>query len=67
MRENIQAIVNKFGLGISVQALADEVYNKLALAGENPCILNDRYIEVNGAKFQLVKAKAKGQWIVKEF
>ena len=67
MREKIQAIVNQFGLGISVQELADKVYGQLAAEGENPCIVNDRYIEVNGANYQLVKAKAKGQWIVKEF
>lgn len=67
MREKIQAIVNNFGLGISVQELADKVYCQLAADGDNPCIVNERYIGVNGANFQLVKSKAKGQWIVKEF
>jgi len=67
MREKIQAIVNNFGLGISVQNLADEVYGKLALAGENPCIVNERYIEVNGEMFKFAKSKAKSQWIVKQF
>lgn len=67
MREKIQAIVNNFGFGISVQELAEKVYWQLVADGENPCIVNDRYIEVNGANFQLIKARAKGHWVVKEF
>ena len=67
MRDNVQAIVNQFGLGISVKELAVMVYDQLVAQGEDVYILNERYIGVNGDNFQLVKSKAKGQWIVKEF
>jgi len=66
MKDRIQEIVNHFGFGISVKELASKVYWQLAADGEHPCIVNDRYIGVNGANYQLIKAKAKGHWVVKE-
>jgi hypothetical protein len=49
-----------------VKELAAKVYWHLAQAGEHPCIVNERYIGVNGATYQIIKSKAKGHWTVKE-
>ena len=66
MKENIQNIVNDFGFGISVNELASKVYFKLASLGFKPCIVNDRYIEVDGITYQLRKTRSKGHWTVIE-
>lgn len=66
MRKLIQNFVNDFGFGISVEKLAVKVYRYLAAYGYAPCIVNDRYIEVNGVTYQLRKTKSKGHWTVVE-
>ena len=66
MLNNIQNIVNKYGFGISTKDIASEVYWALEAQGFDPCIVNDRYIEVNGITYQLRKTKAKGHWTAVE-
>jgi len=66
MMNTIQNYVNGFGFGISVNELASKIYFKLASLGYDPCIVNDRYIEVDGITYQLRKTRSKGHWTVVE-
>lgn len=66
MKDKIQAIVNYYGFGISVKELAASVYRILSRIGEDACIVNDRYIMVDGITYQLCKTRSKGHWTVKE-
>lgn len=67
MKHIVEEIICKYGFGISVEKLADRVYVELASQGFSPCIMNERYIMVEGATYQLIKSRAKGQWTVKNF
>lgn len=67
MMNKLQEMVNNYGFGISVEELASAVYHKLAAAGFKPCIVNDRYIEVEGATYQFRKTRSKGHWTVAVF
>lgn len=64
MKEMLQEMVNGYGFGISVEGLASEVYHQLRAQGSEPCIVNDRYIEVDGVTYQFRKTRAKGHWTV---
>lgn len=66
MKNTIQNFVNGFGFGISVNELASKTYHKLSSLGFDPCIVNDRYIEVDGITYQLRKTRSKGHWTVVE-
>lgn len=67
MKNTIEEIISKYGFGISVKELASCVYIELAMLGYEPCVVNDLYIRVEDANFQLVKSRSKGHWTVKEF
>lgn len=67
MKNIIEEIIGKYGFGITVENLAELVYRELALKGFCPSIMNDRYISVDGANYQLIKSRSKGQWTVKKF
>lgn len=67
MKNEIEKIVLNYGFGISVEELASRVYIELAAQGFAPCLVNDRYIEVNGTTYQLIKSRSKGHWTVREF
>ena len=66
MRDRIQEMVNAYGFGISVENLVSELYQKLMLEGVAACIVNDRYLEVAGANYQLKKTRSRGHWTVSE-
>lgn len=66
MLNTIQNITNNFGFGISVNELTSKVYFNLVAMGFKPCIVNDRYIEVDGITYQLRKTRSKGCWTVVE-
>lgn len=67
MKNEIEKIVLNYGFGISVEELASRVYIELAALGFAPCLVNDRYIEVNGMTYQLRKTRSMGHWTVREF
>lgn len=64
--EALQRFVDQFGLGISKEALVERAYRQLELEGHSCCIVNERYIEVDGTEYQLIKSRKQGGWIVKE-
>ena len=65
--KDLQNFVNGFGFGISVQKLAEKAYRQMAVLGHDVCILNDRYLIMDGASYMLRKSRKQGGWIVKEF
>lgn len=67
MKNTIEQITSKFGFGMSIEELASRVYVELAALGFTPCLVNDRYIEVDGTTYQLRKTRSKGHWTVREF
>lgn len=66
MMNTIQEIINNYGFGISTKDIASEVYWELEALGYDPCLVNDRYVEVEGITYQLLKTRSKGHWTVKE-
>jgi len=66
-KEMLQEMVNGYGFGISVEVLASEIYGKAKAQGFNPCIVNDRYIEVDGVTYQFRKTRSAGHWTVVSF
>lgn len=63
----LQNFVDGFGFGISVEKLADKAYRQMELLGHNVCIVNDRYLEVDGTTYLFSKSRKHGRWIVKAF
>lgn len=63
--KDLQRFVDQFGTGIGVKKLAEKAYRAMELAGHDVCILNDKYMIVDGAKYRFVKSN--GDWIVKEW
>lgn len=63
----LQNFVSQFGLGISVEKLASKAYFHMRALGHKAYIVNDRYLEVDGRNFQLIKSRAHGCWKVKEY
>ena len=66
-KETIQNFIDGYGFRISVKDLADLTYTELRMAGFQPCIVNDRYIEVDGTTYLFSKSRKHGRWIAKEF
>lgn len=66
MRE-LQEFVDKFGFGISKEVLASKAYREMKMKGHDSCIVNGKYLEVDGQTYQFIKSKKQYRWIVKEF
>ena len=64
--DKLQKYVNLYGLGISKERLIDKAYWQFELSGHNCCVVNDRYLKIDGNEFQLIKSKSQGRWVVKE-
>lgn len=62
----LQGELDKFGLGISKENLAEQVYQAAKTNGVNVAILNSKYLTVeneNGtAEFSFTKSKKDGKW-----
>ncbi len=67
MLNKLQDMVNKYGFGLSVRDLASDIYWELKAEGFNPCIVNERYIEIDGVTYQFRKTRTKGHWTVASF
>ena len=63
----LQNFIEGYGFGISVKELADKAYNHMAAKGHQVCIVNDRYLEVDGTTYLFSKSKKHGRWIAKAF
>ena len=61
----IQNFVDQWGIGMSVEKLADKVYWFAAAQGCDAHAINTRYVSVNGESFRFIKSKKQGRWIVK--
>lgn len=66
MRDKLQEMVAGYGFGINVKELVHRVYGYLAAEGLKPCIVNDRYLEIEGVTYQFRKTRTKGCWTVVE-
>ena len=67
MKKMIEAIMYNYGFGMNVEEAATRVYCELHRYGYDVCIVNGRYVEVEGQSFQLRKTRSKGHWTVREF
>lgn len=63
--KDLQNFVNQFGTGISVKKLVEKAYRAMQAAGHDVCLLNEKYIIVDGVAYRFTKRN--GDWIVKEF
>lgn len=63
----LQNFVNNFGLGISKENLIKKAYGQLTADGHDCCILNGKYIIIDGKEYQLIKSRKEDRWIAKEF
>lgn len=63
----LQRFVDGYGFGISVKDLAHKAYRYMEGEGHKVCIINDRYLEVDGTAYYFSKSRKHGGWIVKEF
>ena len=63
--KDLQNFVSGFGFGISVQKLAEKAYRQMAVLGHDVCILNDRYLIMDGATYYFSKSRKQGGWVVK--
>ena len=62
---DLQNYVSRFGFGISVKELASKAYWQMVMLGHDVCILNDRYLIVDGITYLFSKSRKHGGWIVK--
>ena len=62
----LQNYIDGFGFGISAAKLADKAYNHMAAKGHKVCLVNERYLEVDGKTYLFSKSKKHGRWIAKE-
>lgn len=66
MKNKLQEMVAGYGFGLKVEDLVRRMYWSLVAEGLRPCIVNDRYIEVEGVYYQFKKTRSKGHWTVVE-
>ena len=61
----LQELIEKFGFGFSVEKLASIAYWEMKGKGHDVCIINDRYLEMDGTTYLFSKSKKHGRWIAK--
>lgn len=64
--KELQDFLDCYGLGISVQKMADKAYCYMASKGHDVCMINDRYLEVDGKTYLFSKSRKHNRWIAKE-
>ena len=68
MKTNLENFVNTYGIGISVEKLVSKTYFFLrGIRGSDDgiCIINDRYLEIDGTRYQFIKSRKTFSWKVK--
>ena len=63
----LQNFIDGYGFGISVKELASKAYRHMESKGYKVCIVNDRYLEVDGTTYLFSKSRKHGHWIAKAF
>ncbi len=63
----LQNYIDGYGFGISVKELAHRAYRHMEGEGYSVCIVNDRYLEVDGTTYLFSKSRKNGRWIAKAF
>lgn len=63
--EKMQDFVNGYGIGMTKQDLVSELYWYLKEQGHEVCVLNDKYLIVDGTDYQFIKSNKTRSWIVK--
>ena len=59
----LQNYIDGYGFGIIVKELASRAYSHMAAKGHKVCIVNDRYLEVDGTTYLFSKSRKHGRWI----
>jgi hypothetical protein len=62
---DLQNFLDLFGFGISVKELVSKAYFAMAVKGHKVCIVNDRYLEVDGTTYLFSKSVKYGGWKAK--
>lgn len=65
--KELQDYIDNYGFGISVRDLASKAYWQMKAFGHEVCIVNDRYLEVDGTTYLFSKSRKQGRWIAKAF
>ena len=68
MKTNLENFVNTYGIGISVEKLVSKVYfflTSIRGSDDGICVVNDRYLEVDGTTYQFIKSRKTSSWKVK--
>ena len=70
--EALKDYVAGFGTGISVEKFVTMVYRFLTKIADSEMrekilILNDRYLVVDGVRYQFIRKRSAGRWEVKTF
>ena len=65
--KDLQKCLEGWGLGISVEKLVDKVYWIMAAHGHDVCMLNERYLIVDGQAYRFIKSRKNNCWIAKPF
>lgn len=63
----LQNFIEGYGFGISKKELATKAYRHMTATGHEACIINDRYLEVDGTSYFFSKSRKHGRWIAKVF
>ena len=64
--KELQNYINTFGLRTSLKELTSRAYWEMKAQGHEVCIINDRYLEIDGKTYFFSKSKKAGRWILKE-
>ena len=64
---DLQNYIDGYGFRISVKELAHKAYWQMKVLGHEVCIVNDRYLEVDGTTYLFSKSRKHGRWIAKAF
>ena len=63
----LQNFIDGYGFGISVEKLAEKAYRYMESKGYQVCMVNERYLEVDGTTYLFSKSRKNGRWIAKAF
>ena len=63
----LQNFLDRYGFGISVKELVNRAYRHMEAAGHKVCLVNERYLEVDGDTYMFSKSRKLGRWIAKKF